>query len=66
MGAAREALPVAEEKNPSSYRSFMQTGNWTDGTIFILEARGAKGVSKYFPQTKRVSSKRTLRDLKPM
>ena len=35
--------------NPSSYRSFMQTGKWADGTIFVLEARRADGVSKYFP-----------------
>jgi hypothetical protein len=35
--------------NPSSYRSFMQTGKWADGTVFILEARGAAAVSKYFP-----------------
>jgi hypothetical protein len=35
--------------NPSSYRSFVQTGKWADGTIFVLEARGADGVSKYFP-----------------
>lgn len=27
--------------NPSSYRSFMQTGKWPDGTIFILEARSS-------------------------
>ena len=25
--------------NPSSYRSFMQTGKWPDKTIFILEVR---------------------------
>ena len=25
--------------NPSSYRSFMQTGKWPDRTIFVLEAR---------------------------
>ena len=25
--------------NPSSYRSFMQTGLWPDRTIFVLEAR---------------------------
>jgi hypothetical protein len=27
--------------NPSSYRSFMQTGKWPDRTIFVLEARGS-------------------------
>jgi hypothetical protein len=27
--------------NPSSYRSFMQTGKWPDGTIFILEGRNS-------------------------
>jgi hypothetical protein len=27
--------------NPSSYRGFMQTGKWPDGTIFILENRGS-------------------------
>src|SRR6185295_4193857 len=25
--------------NPSSYRSFMQTGKWPNGTMFILEIR---------------------------
>src|SRR5438105_1643274 len=25
--------------NPSSYRSFMQTGQWPNGTIFVLEFR---------------------------
>lgn len=25
--------------NPSSYRSFMQTGQWPNGTMFVLEAR---------------------------
>jgi hypothetical protein len=27
--------------NPSSYRSFMQTGKWPDGTVFILEGRNS-------------------------
>ena len=27
--------------NPSSYRSFMQSGKWPDGTIFVLEFRVA-------------------------
>ena len=27
--------------NPSSYRSFMRTGKWPDGTIFVLEARNS-------------------------
>jgi hypothetical protein len=27
--------------NPSSYRSFMQTGTWPDGTIFVLEIRAS-------------------------
>lgn len=27
--------------NPSSYRSFMQTGRWPDATIFILENRSS-------------------------
>lgn len=35
--------------NPSSYRSFLQTGKWQDGTIFVLEARAADNTSKYFP-----------------
>jgi len=35
--------------NPSAYRSFLQTGKWPDRTIFILEARRADAVSKYFP-----------------
>jgi cytochrome P460 len=26
--------------NPSSYRSFMQTGKWPDKTVYILEMRG--------------------------
>ena len=26
--------------NPSSYRSFMQTGKWPDKTIWVLEFRG--------------------------
>jgi hypothetical protein len=29
--------------NPSSYRSFMQTGKWPDGTIFVLENRSSSG-----------------------
>ena len=29
--------------NPSSYRSFMQTGKWPDKTIFILEVRASAG-----------------------
>ena len=27
--------------NPSSYRHFMDTGTWKDGTVFVLEFRGA-------------------------
>ena len=27
--------------NPDSYREFMQTGKWPNGTMFILEIRGA-------------------------
>jgi hypothetical protein len=27
--------------NPSSYRHFMQTGTWKDGTVFILEIRAS-------------------------
>ena len=27
--------------NPDSYREFMQTGRWPNGTMFILEIRGA-------------------------
>jgi len=27
--------------NPSSYRSFMQTGAWPDRTVFVLEARAS-------------------------
>jgi hypothetical protein len=27
--------------NPSSYRHFMQTGTWKDGTIFVLEFRAS-------------------------
>ena len=27
--------------NPSSYRSFMQTGGWPDKTIFVLESRNS-------------------------
>jgi Cytochrome P460 len=29
--------------NPSSYRSFMQTGKWPDRTIFVLEIRNSSG-----------------------
>lgn len=29
--------------NPSSYRSFMQTGRWPDRTTFVLEIRGSGG-----------------------
>jgi hypothetical protein len=29
--------------NPSSYRSFMNTGRWPDKTIFILEVRASAG-----------------------
>ncbi len=29
--------------NPSSYRSFIETGHWPDKTMFILEVRGATG-----------------------
>ncbi len=29
--------------NPSSYRSFMQTGKWPDRTTFLLEIRGSGG-----------------------
>jgi hypothetical protein len=29
--------------NPSSYRSFMQTGKWPDRTIFVLEFRNSAG-----------------------
>src|SRR5262249_41532120 len=35
--------------NPSSYRGFLQTGTWPDRTIFVLEARAADNVSRYFP-----------------
>ena len=27
--------------NPSSYRAFMETGTWPDGTVFVLEFRRA-------------------------
>ena len=27
--------------NPSSYRSFMQTGKWPNGTVFVLEGRSS-------------------------
>ena len=27
--------------NPSSYRSFMQTGQWPNGSVFILEGRNS-------------------------
>jgi hypothetical protein len=29
--------------NPSAYRVFMKTGTWPDGTMFMLENRGAEG-----------------------
>ncbi len=28
--------------NPPAYKSFMQTGKWPEGTIFVLEVRGAE------------------------
>src|SRR2546422_7393633 len=38
--AARAAPPFANVfVNPSSYRSFMQTGRWPDGTTLVLEVR---------------------------
>jgi hypothetical protein len=53
-GAQSQQLPPRHSftnvfVNPSSYRIFMQTGKWPEGTILILEARRADGVSKYFP-----------------
>jgi hypothetical protein len=35
--------------NPSSYRSFMQTGKWPNGTILILETRnsGTEGPGRF-------------------
>lgn len=38
---ARQAAPPFANVfvNPSSYRAFMQTGKWPDGTILILEVR---------------------------
>jgi hypothetical protein len=38
--------------NNSSYRSFLQAGTWSDGTIFVLEARAADNVSRYFPDNR--------------
>lgn len=29
--------------NPSSYRAFLQTGAWPNGTVFILEGRNSSG-----------------------
>lgn len=29
--------------NPSSWRAFMETGKWPDGTMFVLEVRSASG-----------------------
>lgn len=38
--AAKAAPPFANVfVNPSSYRSFMQTGKWPDGTMLVLEVR---------------------------
>ena len=38
--AAQAAPPFANVfVNPSSYRSFMQTGKWPDGTMLVLEVR---------------------------
>ena len=28
--------------NPSAYRAFLDTGHWPDGTVLVLEARGAQ------------------------
>ena len=30
--------------NPSSYRTFLQTGKWKDGTVLVMEARASDGV----------------------
>jgi len=46
--------------NPSSYRGFMQTGKWPNGTIFVLEARRADGVSRYFPNNQTGQFQTTL------
>jgi hypothetical protein len=29
--------------NPSAYRAFLKTGTWPDGSVFVLENRGAEG-----------------------
>jgi Cytochrome P460 len=29
--------------NPSAYRAFLKTGRWPDGSVFVLENRGAEG-----------------------
>jgi len=31
--------------NPSAYKSFKQTGHWPDGTVLVLENRGATGAT---------------------
>ena len=56
-GAQSQQLPPRHSftnvfVNPSSYRTFIQTGKWANGTTLILEARRADGVSKYFPANK--------------
>ena len=44
--------------NPSAYRSFQQTGAWPDGTIFMLESRGAEGAKSINKSGKTQSTKR--------
>lgn len=51
-GPVRDRLPSGSRPftnvfvNPSSYRAFLSTGRWPDGTIFVLEIRGSVAVNK--------------------
>ncbi len=42
--------------NPSAYRAFKQTGHWPDGTLMVLENRGATGASSINKRGKTESS----------
>jgi hypothetical protein len=39
--------------NPSSYRAFLETGRWANGTIFVLEFRRGQAETKLGPGTGR-------------
>jgi len=43
--AAREGAPLFDNVfvNPASYREFLKTGKWANGTVFVLEIRKSQG-----------------------